>query len=130
MTACAKAPAPAPRTAAPEAGADGTVRFEDAEGDPHALTRDEVDRIIKSRKLDYLACYQRALDLEPELAGKVVIELAIDDDGKVTRAEVLADRSTLDSVEVHACLNLWMMGLKFPAKGGAIVKYPFIFSAS
>lgn len=118
-----------------DAGADpegvpSKVMLEGSEGEFAGLSREEVDRVVKSRKGVIRACYQREIQDVPDLAGKLVIAFTIDAAGKVTQASVDADRSTLHNADVASCVTRQIIKLRFPAKGGAIVKYPFIFSPS
>ncbi len=105
----------------------GKVKLEGSTGDFAGLTREEVDRVVKSRKGMLQRCYQRELADRPELAGKLVVDFAIDEGGAVTRAKI-GSASTLDDDRVETCVLRQIRNLKFPAKGGAIVRYPFVFS--
>ncbi len=108
---------------------EAKVKFEGSSGDfSGGLTREEVDRVVKSRKGTIQACYQREANRDRSLEGKLVVNFSIDASGKVTSTRIAGDRSTLKSSGVESCVKRQIQGLKFPAKGGAIVNYPFIFS--
>ncbi len=124
-------------TRAPK-GAGGTgsgvkeakVAFSQSDGDfTGGLTREEVDRVVKSRKGTIQACYQKAVNRDRSLAGKLVVNFRISADGKVTSARIEPGKSSLRNAEVESCVKRQIQGLKFPAKGGAVVNYPFIFSS-
>jgi hypothetical protein len=46
----------------------------------------------------------------------------------VTRAKIDSGKSTLRNATVEECVTRQIIKLKFPAKGGGFVNYPFIFS--
>lgn len=108
---------------------EAKVKFEGSSGDfSGGLTREEVDRVVKSAKGRIQACYQREANRDRTLGGKLVVSFSIDASGKVTSTRIAGDRSSLKSQTVESCVKRQIQALKFPAKGGAIVNYPFIFS--
>ncbi|HEY1555194.1 MAG TPA: AgmX/PglI C-terminal domain-containing protein, partial [Kofleriaceae bacterium] len=90
------------------------------------LSKEDVDRVVKASAGAIDACYQRALDRESGLAGTVTVRFSIDASGRVVNANVAS--STLGDTAVHGCIRGVIRGLTFPAKGGASVNYPFVFS--
>ena len=77
------------------------------------------------------ACYQNEVNRKPGLAGTVVVRFTISDrggKGVVTRASVVGAKSNLNNRAVEDCVLRKIQSLTFPAKGGANVNYPFIFS--
>ncbi len=104
------------------------VKIESASGDFSGLSREEVDRVVKSRKGTIQACYQKAVNRTKGLSGKLVVNFTIDASGKVTSARVDGGKSSLRDPTVESCVKRQIQGMKFPAKGGAVVNYPFIFS--
>jgi outer membrane biosynthesis protein TonB len=106
------------------------VAFTGSSGDfSGGLSREEVDRVVKSRKGTIQACYQRVVERKANLAGKLVVSFSIDAQGNVTSTRVDHGKSTLGDADVESCVKRQIQGLKFPAKGGAFVNYPFIFSS-
>ena len=99
-----------------------------ASGDLGGLTREEIDKVVKSRMGLIRACYQKELDRTRGLAGQIVIKFTIAADGGVTKTGVDGGRSTLKNAAVSECVQRQIAKLKFPAKGGGIVNYPFNFS--
>ena len=90
--------------------------------------REDIDRVMKSRAGIFRACYQKELNRNPQLAGKVTFRFEIDGDGAVRT--VATTGTTLHSTAVEECLRSNVMRLKFPKKGvGAVVVYPMAFSA-
>ncbi len=76
------------------------------------------------------ACYQRQLQSNPELAGKVKVAFLISPNGSVTG--VRKDSTTLNNDAVEDCVISLIKSWKFPpAKGGGSTKveYPFVFSS-
>lgn len=100
----------------------------DASGDFGGLSKAEIDRVVKSRSGLIRACYQRELNRTRGLGGKLVVNFSIAADGTVKSARVVGDKSSLRNAAVESCVNRQILKLKFPAKGGGIVNYPFIFS--
>jgi hypothetical protein len=92
--------------------------------DPNALSAKEIDDVIRQHASAPRVCFQTRLKEKPDLAGKVTISFTIDGSGSVTEARA---SHSLDA-KVDDCILRQIMLLKFPAKGGAHVNYPFIFA--
>ncbi len=114
---------PSCQGAAPKAVA---LKIEDATGDFSGLSKDEIDRVVRARAGVFRACYQKELNRSPGLGGKLVINFVIAADGSVKSSRT--NGGTLKNDGVEACVKSNIMRLKFPAKGGAIVNYPFVFT--
>lgn len=99
-----------------------------ASGDFGGLTKEEIDKVVRSRAGLIKSCYQRELDRTKGLGGKIVVGFSISADGVVTRQKVDTGKSTLKNASVEDCVLRQIAKLKFPAKGGGVVNYPFIFS--
>lgn len=103
-----------------------------ASGDPiimGALDRSLIDAVIKRKMQAIKYCYQRELQKDPALTGKVVIKFTIAKDGTVSQAA--AKENSTGSKAVDACVTGVFYKMQFPEpKGGGIVivSYPFIFS--
>ncbi|ACY16463.1 AgmX/PglI C-terminal domain-containing protein [Haliangium ochraceum] len=104
------------------------VRTGGASGDFNGLSKAEIDRVIKTRSGLIRACYQRELNRSRNLSGKLVITFRIRSNGTVQSARVVGSKSTLRNSKVESCVTRQLTRLKFPAKGGGVVNYPFIFS--
>jgi len=102
------------------------VKMEDATGDFNGLSKEEIDRVVRARQGIFRACYQKELNRTPGIGGKLVIHFVITADGAVKSASTQG--GTLRNDGVESCVKSNIMRLKFPAKGGAIVNYPFVFS--
>lgn len=90
------------------------------------LSAREIEEVVKRRAGIFRACYQREVNKAPDLAGSVVMKWRITPAGKVLNAK--RSGGTLSSQSVTDCLTLNVGLLEFPAKGGATVTYPFVFS--
>ena len=99
-----------------------------ASGDFGGLTKEEIDKVVKSRQGLIKSCYQRELDRTKGLGGKLVVAFSISADGVVGRNKIDGGKSTLRNDAVEECVLRQIAKLKFPAKGGGVVTYPFIFS--
>ncbi len=102
-----------------------------ASGDFSGLSKEEVDKVVKSRAGSIRACYQNAVNRQPGLSGTLTVRFTIKDrggKGVVTRAQVVRGKSSLHNSSVENCVLRKIQSLTFPAKGGAFVTYPFIFT--
>jgi hypothetical protein len=94
-----------------------------------SLDREAIRRVIQASNARVRGCYERGLTRNPELSGKVTLELVIATTGKVSSSRVSS--SDLDDREVEDCLADVGQSLTFPRpKGGSVrVAYPFILQA-
>ena len=104
-----------------ELSADGPVKTQRRS---RALTRNDVDSVIKAAKDQIRACYLARLPDAPDLGGKLVVDFQIVQ-GVVATAEI-ADSSTLRDGPLEACVLDRIRGLAFAAADGK-VRYPFLF---
>lgn len=88
-----------------------------------SLVATEVQRRADGLK----ACFERRLQVSPDLAGEVVIHWTITPDGKVP--DQCITRDTVNDFEVAACVNALVAAGPFPAPrgGAASVSFPFVF---
>lgn len=97
-----------------------------ADPDGPVLTAKEVDEVVRRRAGIFRACYQREVNRVNDLTGSVVMKWRITPSGGVVGVQraggTLANQNVLD------CLTRNLGALTFPAKGGATVVYPFVFS--
>jgi hypothetical protein len=100
------------------------------DGEFDALTRNEIDQVVRSASGRLRVCYQRELDHTPGIGGKLVIRFKIGGDGLVEPGDTrTTSDSTLHNDAVEQCVKSNINRLKFPAKGGvAKVTYPFVFA--
>jgi Ca-activated chloride channel family protein len=96
-----------------------------------SLSKEPIRRIIRRQVNAFRACYERELQSNPNLAGKVVVKFVIDGTGKVSSASIA--ESTLNSKPVEQCLLQAIRRLTFPQPPGGeviVVTYPFTFKSS
>jgi hypothetical protein len=94
-----------------------------------ALDRSLVDAVIKRHMNQIRYCYQRELQKNPALSGKVVTKFTIAKDGTVSQASTKS--TTMGNSPVEKCIVSRFMRMQFPEpKGGGIVivSYPFLFA--
>jgi hypothetical protein len=125
-----------PRPGGPGLGGDGSGKVDGILETPlppvvlGGLNKAEIDEVIKHQESALRYCYQRELQKNPALSGKVVVKFTISRDGTVSQAST--PTSTLASDAVESCLVGRFMRMKFPEPRGAgvvVVSYPFMFSA-
>ena len=76
------------------------------------------------------ACYQKGLQSNPDLSGKIKVKFLIQPNGAVNPAKV--EESSIGNDSVEGCVLNNVKAWKFPqAKGGGVttVVYPFVFSS-
>ena len=95
-------------------------------GEP-TISAAEIDKVIKAHKGMFTTCYQKELDKVPTLGGDVTLHFEIQRNGRVRGAS--QGGGSLRNDNVVSCMKRALGILTFPAKGGAIVNYPFVFAA-
>ena len=93
-----------------------------------SISKQEIQRVFRQHHKQVRTCYQRALQRDPALAGRVVVQLTIDEHGRVTVAKIKS--SQLGDEAVERCVLRIVRQLRFavPAGGGeVVVNYPFVF---
>ncbi|MEO8845821.1 MAG: AgmX/PglI C-terminal domain-containing protein [Kofleriaceae bacterium] len=96
------------------------------DGPTSTLTEKDISDVIQHAKARLTSCYQREVNHDSTLAGTVQVRFEIAANGSVTSARVTS--STVRSEAVSECLTERISFLKFPAKGRAVVNYPFVFA--
>lgn len=95
------------------------------------LSKDAVGDVIRSHANQVRYCYERSLQSDPSLAGKVRLSFVIDGTGHVSEALVAED--TLATGAVAECVRSTVLRWVFPEpRGGGqvLVTYPWIFEAA
>lgn len=106
---------------------NGTGESMSGGGLDHAL----IESIIRRRLARIRLCYERQLNFNPKLAGKIGVHFVI---GK--KGEVISSRATEDTMKnepVRSCVLAEVSSWTFPIpEGGTIVNvdYPFVFESS
>ncbi len=107
---------------------DKTVNASEIMG---AIDRAVIDGHIRKNLAKIYWCYEKELNKNPALAGKIVINFVISSTGNVSLSKL--ERSTMNAPAVESCVADQIKKIKFPEpKGGGIVvvNYPFIFKNS
>ena len=90
-----------------------------------------IARIINKHLSQIRYCYQRELNKNPNLNGKVTMQFIISGEGTVNTSMVKV--STLRNQAVESCISAIIRTMSFPAlKDGrtVVVNYPFLFKAA
>ena len=102
-------------------------------GDPTIeghLDRETIQRVIRQHRREIRDCYQRELQRNPELAGRVVVNFLIDPAGNVAAARI--QESDIGDDNVEECLVRRIRRWRFPqpsTPGNVRVNYPFVFTS-
>ncbi len=96
-----------------------------------ALDRAIIDAYIRRNLAKIRWCYEKELNKNPKLFGKIVVKFIISKTGKVSSSKV--SRTTMGNQTVESCVARQIKKIRFPnPKGGGIVvvNYPFVFKNS
>lgn len=129
-----------PATDKPAAGADEGAWAGEAEaksskapadGKTETRTMEVIAQIVKDNRKPVRECFDKAKKDLPDLKGDMVIHFVVDPDGKVKKAELNQERSTIKSPAVVDCSIKIIQGIKFPPSSRGMdttVNYPFNFN--
>lgn len=96
-----------------------------------SLPKSEIARVIRRNLARFKYCYEKQLNANPNLAGKVSLRFVIAPTGKVAKVSVA--ETSINNQTVESCTMRVMKSLKFPKpKGGGVVvvTYPFVFAST
>ena len=91
-----------------------------------SIDREAVRRVVRAGLKEVRACYEKELNRNPGIEGKVVIEWDIGEQGKVLAAKVKS--TSLDNSSVESCIVARLKTWRFPEPPPnlvATVSYPF-----
>jgi outer membrane biosynthesis protein TonB len=98
------------------------------------LSREEIQRVIARVMSQIKYCYEKELNKDPNLEGKLVMFWLISGSGDVQTASASQNTFSGSSAKpIEQCVQRIIQRLKFPTpKGGGVVNvtYPFVFSNS
>ncbi len=98
------------------------------------LSREEIQRVISRVMSQIKYCYEKELNKDPNLEGKLVMFWLISGSGDVTTASASQNTFAGGAAQpIEQCVTRIIQRLKFPTpKGGGVVNvtYPFVFAAS
>ena len=92
------------------------------------MSREQIARVVRGRRAEIRACYERELQRNRELAGQIKVNFKINSTGAVFVA--LVKSSTLNDPRVEACVTRKIQRWQFPPpqKCSLVnVNYPFNF---
>jgi TonB family protein len=101
-----------------------------ASGNAETRTMEVIAQIVKDNRKPVRECFDKAKKDIPDLAGDMTIHFVVDPDGKVKKAELNQERSTLKSPAVVDCAVKVIQAIKFPPSSRGMdttVNYPFNF---
>lgn len=90
------------------------------------LDRDQIIAVINKNKGQIIYCYEKGLQSQPHIGGRVAVDFVIGANGRITTARVA--QSSLGSKTVEGCMLQKMKAWKFPRPVGNVnvdVLYPF-----
>ena len=90
------------------------------------LDREQIAAVINRNMGQIVYCYEKGLQTQPDLSGRVNIKWVIGSNGRVQGAKVAS--TSLKSARVESCLVQKLSGWKFPKPHGNVsvsVLYPF-----
>lgn len=96
-----------------------------------ALDKSVIDAYIQRNLAKIRWCYEKELNKDPKLFGRIVINFIISGTGSVSSSKV--NRTTMGNQNVESCVADQIKKIRFPSpKGGGIVivNYPFVFKHS
>lgn len=90
------------------------------------LDRDQIIAVINRNKGQIIYCYEKGLQAQPSIGGRVSVDFVIGPSGRITTAKVA--QSSLGSKMVENCMLARMKTWQFPRPVGNVnvdVLYPF-----
>lgn len=87
-----------------------------------------IAKLVKDNRQPVRDCMDKVKKQLPDLKGDLVIHFIVDPEGKVSKAELNVERSTLKNPEVAECAIKTIKGIKFPASSRQMqseVNYPY-----
>jgi outer membrane biosynthesis protein TonB len=103
----------------------------DSGGKTETRTMEVIAQIVKDNRKPVRDCFDKAKKDLPDLKGDMVIHFVVDPEGKVKKAELNQERSTIKSPVVVDCSIKILQGIKFPPSSRGMdttVNYPFNFN--
>jgi hypothetical protein len=93
-------------------------------------TMEVIQKIVKDNRQPVRECFNKAKKDLPDLAGTMTIHFVLDPEGKIKKAELNQERSTLKAPTVVTCAIDHLKTIKFPPSSRGMetdVNYPFGF---
>jgi len=95
-----------------------------------SCNKQNVMRTVRRRAAAIRSCYEVALQLQPDLKGKLTVKWTINPAGKVQGVQIIGN--TMKNKKVETCVKKVVGRMRFmkPKCGICIIKWPFLFSAA
>jgi TonB family protein len=92
------------------------------------LSKEEIQKVINQHIGEIQFCYEKQLRTQPGLAGRVVLEWGVNQQGRVSVVKVA--QSSMQSAEATNCMMTKLKTWKFPPpRGGSVtIVFPFVFN--
>jgi hypothetical protein len=89
-----------------------------------------VKSTVSRRAAAIRSCYEMALQINPNLKGKITVKWTISLSGKVEGVQIVGN--TVKNKKVEQCMRkvIGRMRFKKPQGGICVIKWPFVFSSS
>ena len=94
-----------------------------------SLDKETVRRVFRRHQAQIKHCYERQLEKDRRLRGRLVLKLTIDGNGRVSAAEI--GESELANEALHACITDGARKWEFPVVGDHevyTIAYPYVFN--
>ncbi|QDG49523.1 AgmX/PglI C-terminal domain-containing protein [Persicimonas caeni] len=90
--------------------------------------RGDIRKVVGAKASAIKYCFERQLQRQPDLHGKIIAQWKIGLDGKVMSASIAS--STMNSRPVESCIEREISRLRFerPDGGICVINYPFVFT--
>jgi hypothetical protein len=98
------------------------------EGVTETRTMEVIAKMVKDNRQPVRDCMDKAKKELPDLKGDMVIHFVVDPEGKVKKAELNQERSTLKAPAVVECAIKTIKGINFPPSSRGMdttVNYPY-----
>jgi hypothetical protein len=118
-------------TATNAAGDKGSTNAPPDTKKEETRTAEVIAKVVKDNRQAVRDCYDKAQKDLPTLKGDMVINFTLDPEGKVKKAELNQQASTLKSPAVVDCAIKVIKGLNFPPSSRGmetVANYPFNFN--
>ncbi len=95
-----------------------------------SLSREVIRRVVRRHRNELKFCFERALQSNPSLEGRVTTQFVISPSGSVAAATIAS--SSLNHRETESCVRGVVQRMSFPTpenSGAVRVSYPFVFGA-
>jgi hypothetical protein len=128
----AEVPEADPASAEPEASEGGAAKpGSPSLSDGESRTMDVIQKVVLDNRQVFRNCYDAVQAKVPELKGDMTLHFVLSAEGRVLKAELNEQRSTIKNDELTQCAISELRKLQFPASSKGLdtkVNYPFNFN--